>query len=107
MTLRISTVIREGRKEKSLTQEELAELVGVTSGYIGQIERNETNPSALVLSKLVEVLGIDANDLFFEQAETMPLSREIALRASRLSKENQEVVLGVINVIEQAYRKRE
>lgn len=107
MALRISTVIRETRKEKGLTQESLAELIGVTPGYIGQLERSETTPSAVILSKIVEVLGIDANSLFFEQAEAMPLSREIAIRASRLSKENQEIVLGIINIIEQAYRKRE
>ena len=107
MALRISTVIRETRKEKGLTQESLAELIGVTPGYIGQLERSETTPSAVILSKIVEVLGIDANSLFFEQAEAMPLSREIAIRVSRLSKENQEIVLGIINIIEQAYRKRE
>ena len=107
MALRISTVIRETRKEKGLTQEGLAELIGVTPGYVGQLERNETTPSAVILSKIVEVLGIDANSLFFEQTEAMSLSREIAIRASRLSKENQEIVLGIINIIEQAYRKRE
>lgn len=107
MALRIAAVVRKTRKEKGLTQENLAELIGVTAGYIGQLERNETTPSASILSKLVEVLGIDANALFFEQPDTMPLSREISIRASRLSKENQEIVLGIINVIEQAYRKRE
>lgn len=106
MALRIAAVVRESRKEKGLTQENLAEMIGVTAGYVGQLERNETTPSASILSRLVEVLGIDANALFFEQ-DAIPLSREIAIRVSRLSKENQEIVLGIINVIEQAYRKRE
>lgn len=107
MAIRISTVVREVRKEKGLTQERLAELIGVSPGYIGQIERNETLPSAAILSKIVEVLGVDANSLFFEQADSKSLSKEIAIRASRLSMENQEVVLGIISIIEQAYRKTE
>ena len=39
MALRIATVVREKRKAKGYTQEELAELAGVSSGYIGQLER--------------------------------------------------------------------
>lgn len=105
MPIRIPTVIRESRKAKGLTQETLAEYVGVSSGYIGQIERGETLPSATTLSELIEVLGIDANTLFYEESEKMPLSHEISIRASRLSKENQEIVLGLINVIEQTHRK--
>lgn len=106
MALRIAEEIHESRKSYGFTQEKLAELVGVTAGYIGQIERKETMPSAVILAKLIEVLGIDANRLFFEQDDSSTLSREIAIRASRLSSENQEVVLGLINIIEQAYRKK-
>lgn len=105
MPIRISTVIRESRKAKGLTQEALAECVGVSSGYIGQIERGETMPSAMTLSELIEVLGIDANRLFYDDSEKMSISNEISIRASRLSRENQQIVLGLINVIEQTCRK--
>lgn len=105
MKLRISEVIREKRKAKGLTQEELAEKVGVSAGYIGQVERGELTPSLSVIAMLVDILALDANTLFIEQNEDAPLSREISLRASRLSKENQEIILGLIEVIEDTYRK--
>lgn len=105
MKLRISEVIREKRKAKGLTQEELAEKVGVSAGYIGQVERGELTPTLSVIAMLVDILALDANTLFFEQNEDAPLSREISLRASRLSKENQEIILGLIEVIEDTYRK--
>lgn len=35
VALRIATVVREKRMAKGLTQERLAELAGVSSGYIG------------------------------------------------------------------------
>ena len=41
VALRIATVVREKRKAKGYTQEELAELAGVSSGYIGQLERGD------------------------------------------------------------------
>ena len=105
MALRIADVVHETRKNRGLTQEKLAELIGVSAGYIGQIERNETTPSAIIIAKLVDTLGIDANTLFYSSENSASLSREISIRASRLSTKNQEVLLGVINVIEQAYRK--
>ena len=103
--LRIATVIREKRKAQNLTQEQLAELVGVSSGYIGQLERRETMPSMLVLATLIDVLGIDANTLFYEENNELSLSSEISLRSSRLSRESQEIILGIIGVIEQANRR--
>lgn len=105
MALRIATVVREKRMAKGLTQERLAELAGVSSGYIGQVEREELTPSMSVVATLIDILGIDANTLFFEQGEDASLSREISLRASRLSRENQELILGIIGVMEERNRK--
>ena len=105
MVLRIAAVVKEKRKAKGLTQEELAEEINVSSEYIGQLERGETTPSVPVVARLIDVLGIDANTLFFEQSEDGLLAHEISLRASRLSKDNQEILLGIIGVIEQTHRK--
>ena len=42
---RLGPMIKEQRKTKKITQEELAEFVDVTPGFIGQIERGEALPS--------------------------------------------------------------
>lgn len=105
MRLRIAEVIRDSRKSKNITQERLAEIIGVSAGYIGQIERDETIPSANVIAKLIEFLGIDANLLFFDNNRSSSLCDEISIRVSRLSEDNQKIVLGLINVIEETYRK--
>lgn len=54
-------------------------MVGVSSGYIGQVECEEMPPSIPVIALLVDILGIDANTLFFEESEDVPLTREIFL----------------------------
>lgn len=105
MLIRIAEVIKESRKNKNMTQEKLAELAGVSMGYIGQIEREETIPSVNVIAKLIEILGIDANSLFFDNNGNTSLTNEISIRASRLNENNQKIVLGLINVIEETYRK--
>jgi len=50
--------IRKFRKAKGLTQEQLAELAGISYKYLGEIERGETNPSIDTLKRIAEGLNI-------------------------------------------------
>ena len=47
--------IQTKRKELGLSQEKLAEKIGKTAGYVGQIERGISYPSYSTLLQLVEV----------------------------------------------------
>ena len=105
MTNRIGNVIRAKRVLRGYSQEELAEKIGKSTGYIGQIERGETNPSAQTLARFIEVLGIDANTLFYDESQTPYISNEIAIRASRLDAKRQDFILGVIDLMERTIGK--
>jgi transcriptional regulator with XRE-family HTH domain len=62
---RLPQMIREKRKALSISQEKLAELVGVTTSFIGQVERGESLPSVATLFAFVQCLNLDVNSLFF------------------------------------------
>ena len=47
-----------------LSQDALAEKVDRTTGFIGQLERGESMPSIETLTKIIQVLRLDANELF-------------------------------------------
>lgn len=49
----------DARKQKSLTQEEVAQYLGVTSTEIGKYERGERTPKPKNAQKLGELLGFD------------------------------------------------
>jgi len=51
------------RKQKGLTQMELAELVGVNRFHISKIERGKRSPSVKLLVKIANVLGVPIDDL--------------------------------------------
>lgn len=53
------------RKEKGLTQEDLAEEVGVDRSYMGFIERGEKNPTLDKVMKIADALDVDAGELFY------------------------------------------
>ena len=102
MPIRVSTVVKENREAKALTQEKLAELIGTSTGFVGQLERGLTLPSVPVLAKLVDVLGIDANTLFYEDVKSHTY-KEITIRVNRLSPEKQEFLLSIINLLEHSF----
>lgn len=55
--------VMEIRKSHALSQEQLAELVGVHRTYIGMIERAEKNITLLNIAKLAKALNIDMSEL--------------------------------------------
>jgi transcriptional regulator with XRE-family HTH domain len=61
---RLSKVIKRLRKEKGLSQQALADRVGVTAAYITMLERGKkTNPSLDKLRKLAKALGVPVTEL--------------------------------------------
>jgi putative transcriptional regulator len=56
--------LREVRTEQGLTQEQLADLVGVTRKTINTVERGVFLPSTVLALKLARALGTSVEQLF-------------------------------------------
>ena len=56
--------IRYLRKQKGMSQEDLALESGVNKNYLSDLERGERNPTVLVMEKIATALGIDLSTLF-------------------------------------------
>lgn len=52
------------RATKRMSQQELADLVGVSRQTIVQLERNRYNPSMLLAYSIAQVFGVTIEDLF-------------------------------------------
>lgn len=77
----LSKRIRELRKVRGQTLEQLAELSGVSRSMISLIERQETSPTAAVLNKLADAFGLSLPTLFAGAAQETgpePVSRRAA-----------------------------
>jgi len=59
----ISRKIKRLRNQRGLTQEELAEIVGVSVNYIGYIEQNKRTPSIKTADKIARALGVKLSNL--------------------------------------------
>ncbi|WP_151736388.1 helix-turn-helix transcriptional regulator ['Paenibacillus yunnanensis' Narsing Rao et al. 2020] len=58
--------LKLARTEKQLSQEQLAEAVGVTRQTIGLIEAGKYNPTIRLCIAICQVLGVTLNELFWE-----------------------------------------
>jgi transcriptional regulator with XRE-family HTH domain len=65
----IAKNIKKIRLENHMSQEKLAELSGITKGYISKIEKSDTAPPLSTLSKIADALNVDITILTAEGSE--------------------------------------
>jgi transcriptional regulator with XRE-family HTH domain len=73
MLRRLGARVKHLRRERRLTQEELAERASLTSKFVGEVERAESNPSAASLARMAGALSVSMGDLFEADPEIVPV----------------------------------
>ena len=64
MELKIGTVIKKLRTERGVTQEELANKIGVSFQAVSKWETNATTPDIAILPRLALYFGVSIDALF-------------------------------------------
>lgn len=54
----VGQIVSDARKKEKITQQELADNVGVTKSYISRIERGSVEPSAGLFLRIISCLGL-------------------------------------------------
>lgn len=94
--------IKELRGQYGYSQEQLALHAGITTAYLGMVERNEKNPTVLVVEKICLALGISLAE-FFATEPTSPeldtLSLQILNRVRNRSEEEKRIILEIIQQV--------
>ncbi len=61
----IADNLRQIRAKNRISQDELAELSGISQQYICKIENEKVNPSIYILFKIADSLKVTVNDLIY------------------------------------------
>lgn len=97
----ISERIREARRNKGMTQQELADLIGVAKSTVTGYEKGNREPDALKIHAIAKALGVTGDYLLAtEHVEREVFSREalnVARQYDKLNRDSQEFILTVIN----------
>ena len=100
--------IRKRRNELKLTMEQLAEKIGLTTGYVGNIERGESVPSIDTLVRIANSLSVNMDYLCQdviavsgEETHNYAISQIIS-KMQKMSENKQMALLVVFESIEKA-----
>ena len=61
---RVSRNIQRIRREKNLSQEEVAHRADIHQTYLSGVETGKRNPSILVVERIAKALGVDVSEIF-------------------------------------------
>lgn len=93
--------IQKCREEAGMTQEELAERVGISWNYLGAIEREVKTPKLETLVRIINALEVSADDVMLDvirvgrKAKCTKLEEQI----QNLPEKSQEKLLRIIEFL--------
>ncbi len=93
--------IKERRKARGMTQEQLAEALSVTVGYVSQMERGVTKINLEMLAAIAQ--QVDSDIAFFvtgvSEAHTVYLQDEVVEKYQKLNAVNRQVILEIMEIL--------
>lgn len=92
--------IRRIRKEKYLTQFALAEEIGVSPNFLGDVERGVKSPSLETMVCLANVLDVSLDYLLFESLKHTDIAEEADMY---LTDKQLSILKGVVRTIKDTF----
>jgi len=99
---RLGVRVRQQREMNNLTQVQLARKVGVTTSFIGHIERGEKKASVETLVALCNALDISPTVLLQDSLSDGALHSQIAMDA-----ENQQLITDIMHALREHNQRTE
>ena len=101
-TNQVSKSIKDLRKEKNLTQDQLAEALHVTRQAVSNWENGKTEPDVETLSQLAAFFGVDIERIIYGKSKN---SRNISINIGPQKAAESGVGLGTIIAVVISYAK--
>ncbi len=104
----LGNVVRATRKKKNLSQEALAEKLGVCKRTIMDIEKSTGNPKFELLCMLVRELDLPLYQVFYpEMTESSEMKNVLMKELSDCSDYEMNVILAVVKSLRGTLRRKE
>ncbi len=97
----IGSRVKEARKEMKITQENLAELLDVSIGYVSQVERGATKISLDLLGAISGILKKDLSYFVREAGTESPhyMISNLTKDLEHLSEENRRIITTTVKAM--------
>jgi len=92
--------LKKARNDRDFTQEQLADITGLSARHIANIEKGDVNPSFEVLSTLVKALGVSFDSIFDPAGEQVEAEiQEIAGLYRTCPKQGRRLILAAVRAM--------
>lgn len=98
------SVVVELRKEKKISQTELAAQLGIHKNVLGRYERNEVMPSVEIARRIADILDVSLD--YLTGKTDVEIDKDIQKRILEVSKFNDEDRNNIFSVIDAFIAKR-
>lgn len=104
--VKIGKRIRQGRLERGMSQEKLAERVFISAQYLSVIENNRKNASLKVLARIAKELGTTIDEILFgdHRFKWKKYQRELNLLLADCSGEETKIIFDVVRTLKRSLR---
>ena len=86
------------RREKNLTQDELADLLNISNNHLSSIENGRSGPSYSLFKKLCIELELDPGYLMFGDSDGIPISEALINKINCCNTEQQIFLSKIIDI---------
>lgn len=94
--------LKQFRKKRGITQEEIAKQLGVTVAYISNVENNKVKLNLRVLSFYANLLGVSIDYLLHtEQSNANPLDAEILKILGGFTNDEKEKLIKILHIMKE------
>lgn len=94
---RLGYRIKTARESRKWTQEQLAEMVGISTVYLAEIENKRTIPSFSILCNICRLLNLSLDDLIFHSESDY--SRKVVRLLSQCDEKQLRVIYAMIEAM--------
>lgn len=106
--MNIGGILRSAREAKGMTQVGLAEVTGVTTRTIMDIENDKRYPTHEVFYKIIRMLGISADHIFWpETISYTPEQEQVIREFLECSEWEQAVIVETMRTLVRSLRKQD
>jgi len=69
------------RKDRKMSQQQVAEILGITRSFYGMIETGDRNPTLNLAKRIAELFQVDIEEIFFDDKSHTALHNQTTTEA--------------------------
>ena len=106
--MKLGEKIKQLRKSKSISQEELASMLKINRNYLSRIETGKSEPTSSILKNVAEIFNVDLNsllDIEDEESKNTEKTKYIIDNCKYLHDKDLDFIVRIMSIMREEYVK--